>query len=797
MTTYNGLSAQEAKIELEKFGRNEIPEPRGVLIKKIFSWIFSFISLMLIAAAAISYADGRIFDFYFISSLWVLNFFISFWHEKKADDAVKKLQSKLSVNVNVLRDGSWQELPAADIVPNDVISLGAGKIVPADVKFIDTKNVSVNESAQTGESLPKDKQPGDAAYSGSFLSTGLAIAKVATTGKSTYFGKTLLAVERSKKRSLLERDILSIARFLGIISVGAVIVLSIIFFASHQPIFDILTIDLSLVVAGIPVSLPTVMTLVISLGVVELAKKNVIVRRLSSLEDLSNVDMLLSDKTGTLTKNELVVSKIITYGDFTEKQIIQYSFAASSRTEIGPIDAAVQKKFKSENMSEVVDIKDFTPADSERKRSTSIFSTNGETFMVSVGAPQIILKLCKVSAAEMESFYRDVKLAADGGYRVLAVAITKGRDEINMTLSGMLLISDIPEPDSKETLEFMKDNGIGVKILTGDNIAISERLSKEMGLSGKVVDRTFLEKVGSDSFNINDFNKTAVFSEILPADKYKLVEIGKKYYHIAVTGDGVNDIPAVKAADVGIAVANSVDALKGAADIVLLLPGIAVIKDAIIEARKIFARLYTYALYRISESLRLILSIAILGIAFLQYPMAPIQILLLALLNDIPMISLAYDRVRVASRPAKVNAKKRTILGSLYGLTGLVNSVLFVIIARLIFHIDWPIIQTLFFLKLSVGGHMLIYVAHTKERWYKFLPSKAVIIATGVTQILSTILAISGIFMTPVSLGWALIVWVWAFFWMQMSELVKIFQLYVSNRGNAPKNIVAVKNIAG
>lgn len=773
MDNSRGLTSEEASRKLQAIGRNEIPEPRGILLKKVFSWISSFISLMLIAAAAISYFDGRIFDFYFIASLWVLNFFIGFWHEKKADDAIKKLQAKLSVEVNVLRDSAWREVSAAELVPGDVISLGAGKIIPADVKFLEAKNMSVNESALTGESLPQDKSPGDSAYSGSFLAAGLAIAEVTATGASTYFGKTLLAVETSKKRGVLESDILSIARFLAYVSAGAVAALTGIFLFFHQALPDLLTLDLGLVIAGIPVSLPTVMTLIISLGVVELVKKNVVVRRLSSLEDLSNVDLLLSDKTGTLTKNDLAVSKVIPYNRFTVQQVLAFAYAASARTERSPIDVAIAERFDSENVREHISILDFTPADSDRKRATAVASVGGSAYTISLGAPQVIARLAGISDKDSAGFSRDLKLAAAGGYRVLVAASAKGKNESGMTLLGMLLISDTPEPDAAGAIAFMEQNNISVKILTGDNIAISERLAREMGLRGGAVNRSALEKIDDGNFEAATFEQTSVFSEILPADKYKLVEIGKAHHRVAVTGDGVNDIPAVKAADVGIAVANAVDALKGAADIVLLSSGIAVIKDAIIEARKIFARLYIYSLYRISESLRLIISIALLGIVYLRYPMTPVQILILALLNDLPIISLAYDRVHVASKPAKINAKKRMLLGSLYGLTGVANSVLFVVIARQLLHLDWSIIRTLFFLKLSVGGHMLIYVAHTKERWWKFLPSQTVIWATTATQLLATLLAVSGIFMSPIRLSWALAVWLWAFFWMQASELVK------------------------
>ncbi len=773
MENYRGITSKEASEKLKLFGRNEIQEKKNSLIKKIFSWIFSFISLMLIAAAVISYIDGRLLDFYFIFFLWVVNFFIGFWHDKKTDDAIKKLQSKLSIIVDVFRDGAWKKISSTEIVPDDVLSLTAGKIIPADVKFIELKNITINESALTGESLPKEKKEGDMAYSGSFVATGIAVAQVIATGKSTYFGKTLLSVETSSKKSILEKDIIGIAKLLGFISVSVVIVMTAVFFIFHQKITEILALDLSLIIAGIPVSLPTVMTLIISLGVLKLAHKQAIVRKLSSLEDLSDVDLLLSDKTGTLTKNELSVSEIIPYGNFSTNQVIEFAYFATSKIEKGPIDLAIIKKFESENISQSAKILDFVPADSERKRTTSIVNIDNSTFAVSMGAVQIIQQFSKINKNDLESFYKDVKVAADGGYRVLAVSVSKNKEERDMDLAGIILISDRPEPDAFDTIGFLQKNHVAVKILTGDNIAISERIAKDMGLNGPVVNRSAIENINDNNFDENIFEKISVFSEILPSDKYNLVRMGQKRHKVAVTGDGVNDIPAVKAADVGIAVSGAVDALKSAADIVLLSPGISVIKDAIIEARKIFYRLYTYALYRISESLRLIFSIALLGILYLQYPMNPIQILILAVLNDLPIISLAYDNVFAGSAPTKINIKERTILGSLYGAVGLLGSVIFVFIAKQFFGISWNLIQTLFFLKLSIGGHMLIYVAHTKEKWYKFLPSKEVIWATTITQLIATIFAVSGFFMSPIKLSWAIIVWIWAFIWMQISEMVK------------------------
>lgn len=778
--TYHGLTDQEVRLKRQTAGLNTIEAPSANIWKKFRRWVLSPITGMLVLAALFSFVLNKIFDVYFILFLALLNIGVGFWHEKKADDAIEKLKKTLAVKTKTLRNGAWQIIDSLYLVPEDIIRLEMGDVIPADAQIIEERNASINESALTGESLPKEKAAGEKIFAGTFLSTGYAIAKITAIASQTAYGKTIRTAEEARKRSLLEEDILSITKYLTVLSLASVILLTIFFLFFHKPLLELLTLNLSLIIAGIPISLPTVMTLIISFGVLRLAKKHAIVRNISSLENLSNVDMLLADKTGTLTQNKITVRDIIPSEGRTKEESVQYAYFANIQEE-GPVRDAIREYLEKNRLTfDAYAIEDFIPHDSDRKRSTAVIRWRNARYTVTFGAPQVVADLSDMTPEALKRFMQIIEQSANEGYRPISVAISKDHaGETRMTIVGTLLFSDILREDSKDVIGFLRTQGIETKIVTGDNRAISKKIAKELGLTGAVLDRATSFHDGV-TLTEAQFAQTSVFSEILPVDKYHLVEFAKKSHVVAVTGDGVNDIPSVKAADVGISVKNGVAALRSAADIVILKDSIAVIKDAIIEARKIFSRLYSYAIYRISESFRIIFNILIIGLLYKEFPLLPIHLIILALLNDIPIISLAFDRVSIGKNPAKVNARKRLFLGTLYGLVGVVNSLLFFFIAYSLFHFEWGFIQTMFFLKLSVSGHLLIYVAHTKERWFRYLPSKEVIGATTATQLIATAMAIYGFLMTPITWEMALFVWLWAIAWMQITELMKIVHRRIS-----------------
>ncbi|MCL4404254.1 plasma-membrane proton-efflux P-type ATPase [Patescibacteria group bacterium] len=769
----NGLLGEEARRRFAAYGPNEIPEKKQGFFLKAAKWFASPIALMLLGAAFLSLIAGKTFDFYFILLLTFINFGVSFWQERKADNAIQKLRESLAIQVKVLRDGAWISVPSREMVPGDVFEVSVGDLIPADAALFETHNLSVNEAALTGESLPKDKQIGDSVFSGTFVTTGLGRASVTATGAKTSFGRTVSLIEKVKRRSLLEEDILMISKFLMVVSLLGVLIISIFFFLNHVAWSDLLVLDLSLIIAGIPVSLPTVMTLIISLGVLELAKKKAVVRRLSALEDLANVDLLLTDKTGTLTMNRITVAKIIPLPGFSSEDVVFYASLAAPAESKSAIDQAVAKKAASFDLDRPAKIIDYTPADSERKRSTVLAEIGGTKTLISVGAPQIIEGLALPSATDRSFYETHVEEAARDGYRALGVAIKPGSAvESGLRLAGLLLLADPLDDDAGETIDFLEENGIGVKMLTGDNLAIARRTVDELGLQGMTLAR---DKVNWNAEDPRYLGSIGAFAEILPEDKFKLAKLAQAQgYIVAMTGDGVNDLGAIKAVNVGIAVKNAVDALKSAADIVLFSQGLSVIRDALIEARKIFARLYSYSLYRLSESFRLIITVVVLGFISRAYPLTPLQLILIALLNDIPTVALAFDRVEVAPRPAKVKPTARFALSSLYGLAGIGNSLILFFLMTSVFHLSWGIIQTVYFLKLTVSGQMLIYVAHTKERWWKYLPSRQVIWAITGVQLVATVFAIFGILMPAIPVLYVVAVWVWCFIWLQITELTKV-----------------------
>ena len=761
-----GLSSEEVERTLQYFGTNEIPEKKVNPLRKFLSYFWGPIPWMIETAAGLSVAIQHWEDFAIIFTLLVVNAVVGFWQEHKADNAIALLKKRLAPTARVLRDGKWREIPAKNLVPGDVIRVRLGDTVPADVKLMNGEYLLLDESALTGESLPVEKHISDIAYSGSIVRQGEMNASVVGTGITTFFGKTAKLVEEAKAGSHFQKAVIRIGNYLIAL---AVIMVSIMFvitlFRAVNPL-EILQFALVLIVAAIPVAMPAVLTVTMAIGAVALAKKEAIVSKLVAIEEMAGVDVLCSDKTGTITKNELTVVTAQTFRKFTFDDILLFGTLASREENKDPIDDAVIAKAK-DNKNVAASLRsyqvlDFKPFDPVSKRTEAIIETaEGKKIKVSKGAPQVFLSLSS-NKTEIEKEVNEIVNAfAAKGYRALGVAKSDGEGKWEYV--GLLAVYDPPREDSAETIKTAQTMGINVKMVTGDHVAISKEISREVNLGENILTASaFMEKPSDDAANL--IETADGFAQVFPEHKYRIVHLLQEKGHIVgMTGDGVNDAPALKKADAGIAVAGATDAAKSAADVVLTKLGLSVIIDTIKESRKIFQRMNNYAIYRIAETVRVLIFLTLVIIAFDFYPLTAVMIIILALLNDLPIMMIAYDNVKIREKPVRWNMRSVLTVASLLGATGVVSSFLLFLIGAYVFKLDPATMQTLIFLKMTVAGHMTIYLARTGVHhfWERPLPSGALFYTAEITQLIGTVIAVYGVLMTPI--GWTLAGFVWGY----------------------------------
>ncbi len=780
-----GLSAQEVANRLQQYGPNEIPEKKVNPLRKFVGYFWGPIPWMIEIAAALSIIIQHYDDFAVIFLLLIVNAVVGFWQEHKAENAIALLKKRLALKARVLRDGTWREIPSKELVSGDIVRIRLGDIVPADVKLMKGDYLLADESALTGESLPVEKHVSDLAYSGAIVKQGEMDAIVTATGISSFFGKTTKLVAETKARSHFQKAVVRIGNYLIILAAIMVSAVFIVELARQANPLVLLQYALVLVVAAIPVALPAVLTVTMAVGAIALAKKEAIVSKLVSIEEMAGVDILCSDKTGTITKNELTVAEARAFGQFTIDDALLFGTLASREENHDPIDDAIIAKAKTiEAVANVISryqVLDFKPFDPVSKRTEAkVQSADGSTIRISKGAPQAVLALVSNKSQIAAKVDEVVTSFASKGHRALGVV--KGDDKGTWQLVGLIAIYDPPREDSAETIKTAQKMGIDVKMVTGDHIAIAKEIAREVNLGTNILPASaFVDMPDSESKGIVE--NADGFAQVFPEHKYRIVELLQEKGHIVgMTGDGVNDAPALKKADAGVAVAGATDAAKAAADVVLTKPGLSVIIDSIKEARKIFARMNNYAIYRIAETMRVLLFLSLAIIIFSFYPLTPVMIVVLALLNDLPIIMIAYDNVRIQGKPVRWNMREVIMVASLLGTTGLIASFLLFVLALNVFHLSTGVIMTLMFLKMAVAGHMTIYLARTHEHhfWEKPYPATVLLVAAEGTQILATVLAAYGVLMTPIGWGLAGLVWGYALLEFVITDFLKIkyFRMY-------------------
>ncbi|MEJ2080453.1 MAG: plasma-membrane proton-efflux P-type ATPase, partial [Acidobacteriota bacterium] len=630
-----GLTTSEAEQRLAQYGPNAQEEEKRNPILKFLGYYWGPIPWMIEVAAILSAVVRHWTDLIIILVLLLFNALVGFWQEYKAANALDALKKQLALKARVLRDGKWQDISAQALVPGDIIRLRLGGIIPADVKLIEGDYLSVDQSALTGESLPVSKEAGDIAYSGSVAKQGEMVALVTGTGTDTYFGRTAKLVQTAGAASHFQKAVLQIGDYLIFLCIGLVIILILVQLARGDQILTLVQFALILTVASIPVALPAVLSVTMAVGALALSRMKAIVTHLQSIEEMAGIDILCSDKTGTLTQNKLTLGDPITFAAKDPQELILYGALASKEEDEDPIDLAVLGGVQDKEKLQSYSLVNFVPFDPVHKKTEStVKDSKDRTLKAAKGAPQVIMELCRLDGDTLARAQKKVEELAGKGYRTLGVARSSNGD--SWEFLGILPLLDPPREDSAATIKDAEKHGIEIKMVTGDDVAIGREIARKIGLGDAIQPATELFKKDTDVDNlsskaISEIEKAEGYARVFPEHKYSIVRaLQSRGHFVAMTGDGVNDAPAIKQADVGIAVSGATDAARSAAALVLTAPGLSVIVSAVEEARRIFERMNSYAIYRIVETIRIMFFVVLAIVFFNFYPITAIMIILLA-----------------------------------------------------------------------------------------------------------------------------------------------------------------------
>ncbi len=835
-----GLSSAQAKEALAKYGSNAIEEKEESWGHRLFRRFWGPIPWMIEVAIILSAVAKRWEDFSVILLLLLVNAIVDFYQESKALSAIAVLKNKLARLALVLRDGKWQSIDAKEVVPGDIVKVKIGDIVPADVKLIgEGEFLLVDQSALTGESLPVHKKGGDDLYANAIIKQGEMLASVSATGKNTYFGKTvdLVAKAQHEEKSHFQKMVLKVGNFLIIVTIFLIAIIIYHGIKTHQPTIDLLIFALVLTIAAIPVAMPAVLTVTMAIGARALSAKEAIVSRLAAIEEIAGMDVLCSDKTGTLTQNKMSLTDPYLADGVTEQELMLYAALASKEENKDPIEKPIfeyidknelRTKFSSYKMTK------FLPFDPVHKRTEGLYDANNN-MVFTKGAPQVIIEQSDDKEFDKQKAYKEVEIFASKGFRTLGVAYRKNEEDVYHFI-GLIPLFDPPRVDSKEAITEAKSKGVGVKMVTGDNIAVAKYISGLLGIGVKIEDihslkgesieeyiylsqiiskaitqsihpdasqdeiddtvKDIMQKVKKQLYNM-PIPKGAVkkheseivglieqadgFAQVYPEDKYFIVkELQNANHIVGMTGDGVNDAPALKKADCGIAVSGATDAARAAADIVLMAPGLRVIIDAIMISRQIFERMKSYTIYRIAESIRILIFMTMAIVIYDFYPLTALMIIFLALLNDIPIMTIAYDNTKVREQPVRWDIKEVFVLSTWLGLAGVLSSFTLFWILMSLMHLPIVFIQSVFFTKLIVAGHGTLYNTRIDTWFFKRpWPSWKLFSATFLSAVVGTVVSVYGFDLMPaIGWKWALIAWVYALAWFVFNDVVKMGVLH-------------------
>jgi len=644
-----GLSSEEVRKRLMEYGYNEVFEKKGTPVLRFVKKFWGITPWMLETTILLEWILGKYFEMYVVIGLLGFNAALGFLQEERANAALELLKEKLKISARVKRNGNWTVIPARELVPGDLIRLRAGDFVPADIRGAEG-NAEVDQSSLTGESQTVEKKVDEVLYGGSVIRRGEITGTVASTGAKTYFGRTVELVQVAKPKLHMEEITSSVVRWLVIIVSSFLSVALALTALKGMNLIEILPLAVVLMVSAIPVALPTMFAISMALGSLDLMKKGILITRLSAIEDAATMNMVCADKTGTMTMNKLSVEEQIAVDPYQERDVVFYGSLASHEADQDPIDLAFLSAANSLGLSlDGYRQENFVPFDPSTRRTEATVEREGRRFRVLKGAVNTILPLCKNGKDEFSKVQERVEALSSRGFRAIAVARSNEPDSVNLV--GVAFLYDKPRSDSPKLVKELGNLGLNVKILTGDALPIAKEVAKELGL-GDAITRIGDLKNSTDDRILKLVEESAGFAEIYPEDKYLIVKTLQKGRHVVgMTGDGVNDAPALRQAEVGIAVSNATDVAKKAASAVLTTEGLEGIVDLVKIGRMTYQRIITWILNKIIKTFQITVFVVLAFFLTGKYVISALHMILLLFLTDFVTLSISTDNVRYSGNP--------------------------------------------------------------------------------------------------------------------------------------------------
>jgi H+-transporting ATPase len=759
-----GLSSEESKRRLQLYGYNEVPERKSNLAVNVARKFWGITPWMLEFTIILTWILRKFADTYIVAGLLVFNVSLSLFEERRAGSAISTLKQRLNINARVKRDGQWVMVPSRYIVPGDTIRLRAGDIVAADVR-IAVGELEVDQSALTGESLAVSRHEGDTVYSGSTVKRGEATGAVTATGVKTYFGRTVELIQLAKPKLHMEEVTARVVRWL-IAMVSSLLVLGIIVsVVRHVNLAQIVPLTVVLLVSAIPVALPSMFNISMALGSLELSKKGVLVTRLSASEDAATMDVLCTDKTGTLTKNKLSVTETVAYGSFGGTDVILMGALASNEANQDPIDLAFLNSAKEKSVSFTPYSQlEFTPFDPSTRMTQALVSSQEGRFRVAKGAVSAILQLCPDAQMIATEVTEVVNEYTKKGYRVLAVAKDAGDGKFSVV--GIAALSDELREDSPRLVNELEELGVSVKMLTGDALPVAEEVARKLSLKGRIEKMSSLRDSGDRGERSRLVEETVGFAEIYPEDKYNIVkELQQTRHTVGMTGDGVNDAAALKQAEVGIAVKNATDAAKSAASAVLTIEGLEPIVEMVKVGRMVYQRVVTWIINKLVKTFQIVVFVVLAFLVTDSFAVSIFSMVLYLFLTDFVTLSISTDRVRYSQRPDTWDITWFVKLGVLIGILAVAETFGSFYLGLTLFRLNENLgrLHMYVFDYLVLSGLFNVLIIRERNHFWQSKPSVALVVVIALDSLLVAVISLIGVYnLAAVSAPQLALSFVWA-----------------------------------